>query len=242
MNKFKTAPRVVQAGIVFAFLALITSCSQAVIVKGYDEGGVIYACAVRSIAFIALAYGLLRPSNTVRVIWGTLGGTNLLILLARLYSSFTHSFHYLDAISSASEILIATSAGLLFLSPASAFYSELPFDTPKPEKQEGGSELARASKVGFLITGILIAAWPIISFGAIFIFDAPMRSMTDEVSRYLFAFSIFLYPLIWNLARKKAEALLDDGDASLLKITGLVATPVLIPLLAFLALLAVAPR
>ena len=45
------------------------------------------------------------------------------------------------------------------------------------------------------LLGLLLLPWPIASFTAIFFFDAPIRSMGDEISRCLAAFAIWLYPV-----------------------------------------------
>jgi hypothetical protein len=48
--------------------------------------------------------------------------------------------------------------------------------------------------------GLLLLPWPIASFTAIFFFDAPIRSLGDEISRYLAAFAIWLYPIFYGIA------------------------------------------
>jgi hypothetical protein len=50
------------------------------------------------------------------------------------------------------------------------------------------------------LLGLLFLPWPIASFTAIFFFDAPTRSLGDEISRYLAAFAIWLYPVFYGVA------------------------------------------
>jgi len=50
------------------------------------------------------------------------------------------------------------------------------------------------------LLGLLLLPWPIASFTAIFFFDAPTRSLGDEISRYLAAFAIWLYPVLYGVA------------------------------------------
>jgi hypothetical protein len=50
------------------------------------------------------------------------------------------------------------------------------------------------------LLGLLLLPWPIASFTAIFFFDAPIRSSGDEISRYLAAFAIWLYPVFYGIA------------------------------------------
>jgi hypothetical protein len=45
------------------------------------------------------------------------------------------------------------------------------------------------------LLGLFLLPWPIASFTAVFFFDAPVRSSGDEISRYLAAFAIWLYPI-----------------------------------------------
>jgi MFS family permease len=50
------------------------------------------------------------------------------------------------------------------------------------------------------LLGLLLLPWPIASYAAIFFFDAPIRSLGDEISRYLAAFAIWLYPVFYGIA------------------------------------------
>lgn len=50
----------------------------------------------------------------------------------------------------------------------------------------------------FVVTGLLLPAWPFLSFVAIFIFDAPLRGWADELFRYALAGAIWGYPVFWG--------------------------------------------
>ncbi len=53
---------------------------------------------------------------------------------------------------------------------------------------------------GFILTGLLLLAWPYGIFGTIFIFEAPIRSTLDAGARYSLAGSIVAYPVVWCIA------------------------------------------
>lgn len=50
------------------------------------------------------------------------------------------------------------------------------------------------------LLGLLLLPWPIASFTAIFFFDAPTRSLGDDISRYLAASAIWFYPVLYGVA------------------------------------------
>jgi hypothetical protein len=54
--------------------------------------------------------------------------------------------------------------------------------------------------IGFILTGLLVIAWPMGVFASIFLFDAPIHSDQDEAVRYGAAGSILFYPVIWGVA------------------------------------------
>jgi hypothetical protein len=47
------------------------------------------------------------------------------------------------------------------------------------------------------IFGIPLVAWPLFSYGAIFLFDAPIESNKDELERMLMVYSVWFYPLFY---------------------------------------------
>jgi len=83
------------------------------------------------------------------------------------------------------------------------------------------------------ITGLAFAAVPIASFTAIFFFDAPIRSLGDEISRYLAAFAIWLYPVFYGIALVISVASLRKN-----KSLPVITLPALLPLSPPLCLLA----
>jgi hypothetical protein len=82
------------------------------------------------------------------------------------------------------------------------------------------------------LLGLLLLPWPIASFTAIFFFDAPMRSLGDETSRYLAAFAIWLYPVFYGIALVISLASLRKN-----KSLPVITLPALLPLLSPLCLL-----
>jgi hypothetical protein len=80
--------------------------------------------------------------------------------------------------------------------------------------------------------GLLLLPWPIASFTAIFFFDAPIRSLGDETSRYLAAFAIWLYPVLYGIALLISLASLRKN-----KSLPVITLPALLPLLSPLYLL-----
>jgi hypothetical protein len=83
------------------------------------------------------------------------------------------------------------------------------------------------------LLGSLLLPWPIASFTAIFFFDAPIRSLGDEISRYLAAFAIWLYPFLYGIALVISLAFLRNK-----KSLPVITLPALLPLLSPLYLLA----
>jgi hypothetical protein len=82
------------------------------------------------------------------------------------------------------------------------------------------------------LLGLLLLPWPIASFTAIFFFDAPTRSLGDEISRYLAAFAIWLYPVLYGVALVGSVACLRKK-----KSLPVITLPALLPLLSPLYLL-----
>jgi hypothetical protein len=82
------------------------------------------------------------------------------------------------------------------------------------------------------LLGLLLVPWPIASFMAIFFFDAPIRSLGDETSRYLAAFAIWLYPVFYGIALVISLASFRNN-----KSLPVITLPALLPLLSPLCLL-----
>ena len=58
----------------------------------------------------------------------------------------------------------------------------------------------RKYREGYILAfvfGIGVVLWPILSFGAIFIFDSPIKNRDDELHRCLVAYFIWYYPLTY---------------------------------------------
>jgi hypothetical protein len=51
-----------------------------------------------------------------------------------------------------------------------------------------------------ILFGIGLLLWPFLSFGAIFMFDSPMRNRSDEVNRFTVAYFIWFYPVTYAAA------------------------------------------
>jgi hypothetical protein len=83
------------------------------------------------------------------------------------------------------------------------------------------------------LLGLLLLPWPIASFTAIFLFDAPIRSLGDEISRYLAVFAIWLYPVFYGVA-----LVISLGSLRKKKSLAVITLPALLPLLVPLCLLA----
>lgn len=58
-----------------------------------------------------------------------------------------------------------------------------------------GEQPTSLQKIVIWLMTASLAVWPLASFTSIFLFDAPIRSAVDEVSRLGMAFTIWLYPL-----------------------------------------------
>jgi hypothetical protein len=67
--------------------------------------------------------------------------------------------------------------------------ASLPTEKPRVWRWEGRG-LA-------ILFGVGLILWPFLSFGAIFMFDSPMRSRSDEVNRFTIAYFIWFYPLTY---------------------------------------------
>jgi hypothetical protein len=76
----------------------------------------------------------------------------------------------------------------------------------------------------------LILAWVVCAL-AIFFFDAPIRSLGDEISRYLAAFAVWLYPLLYGIALVISLAFVRKN-----KSLSVITLPALLPLLSPLCL------
>ena len=48
-----------------------------------------------------------------------------------------------------------------------------------------------------ILFGIGVILWPLLAFGAIFIFDSPIQSRSDELNRYTLAYFIWFYPVTY---------------------------------------------
>jgi hypothetical protein len=51
-----------------------------------------------------------------------------------------------------------------------------------------------------IVFGIGVLAWPLASYGAIFMFDASIRGRVDEWERYTFAYLTWFYPALFAAA------------------------------------------
>jgi hypothetical protein len=56
------------------------------------------------------------------------------------------------------------------------------------------------AKVSALIFGCGLILWPFLSFGAIFVFDSPIRSQSDELRRHTIVYLTWFYPLLYGAA------------------------------------------
>jgi hypothetical protein len=83
------------------------------------------------------------------------------------------------------------------------------------------------------ITRLAFAVVALASFTAIFLFDAPIRSSSDEISRYLAVFAIWLYPVFYGIALVRSLASLRKK-----KSLPVITLPALLPLLSPLCLIA----
>ena len=54
-------------------------------------------------------------------------------------------------------------------------------------------------KVAAAIFGLGLLAWPMFSYGAIFVFDSPIGSRRDELQRYAFVYLTWGYPVLFAL-------------------------------------------
>lgn len=50
------------------------------------------------------------------------------------------------------------------------------------------------------VFGLGVLAWPLFSYGAIFMFDSPIENRTDELLRYTFAYVTWFYPALFAAA------------------------------------------
>lgn len=50
------------------------------------------------------------------------------------------------------------------------------------------------------VSGLGMLAWPLFSFGAIFMFDSPIKSQTDQLQRYAFVCLTWSYPVLFAAA------------------------------------------
>jgi len=70
--------------------------------------------------------------------------------------------------------------------------SGLPTNKPRVWRWEG------ITLAGLFGVGLVL--WPLLAFGAIFIFDSPLQNRSDEVSRYTVAYFIWFYPVTYAAA------------------------------------------
>ncbi len=52
-------------------------------------------------------------------------------------------------------------------------------------------------KLAAVIFALGLLAWPFLCFGAIFVFDSPIRSRVDELQRYAFLYLTLAYPVLY---------------------------------------------
>ncbi len=62
-----------------------------------------------------------------------------------------------------------------------------------------GSVLPLEGKILGRLFGVGLVLWLFLSFGAIFIFDSPIQSRSDEIGRYTVAFFIWSSPITCGL-------------------------------------------
>lgn len=70
--------------------------------------------------------------------------------------------------------------------------SGLPADKPRVWRWEG------ITLAGLFGVGLVL--WPLLAFGAIFMFDSPLQNRSDEVSRYTVAYFIWFYLVTYAVA------------------------------------------
>ena len=51
-----------------------------------------------------------------------------------------------------------------------------------------------------IVFGLGVVAWPLFSYGAIFVFDSPVECRADEVRRYAFVYLTWFYPVLFGIA------------------------------------------
>jgi hypothetical protein len=51
-----------------------------------------------------------------------------------------------------------------------------------------------------IVFGLGVLAWPMLSFGAIFLFDSPIKNHADELQRYTLAGVTWFYPALYAAA------------------------------------------
>ena len=82
------------------------------------------------------------------------------------------------------------------------------------------------------LLALLLLPWPMASFMAIFFFDSPIHNLGDEISRYLAAVAIWLYPVFYGIAVAVSLASLRKEKSLLV-----IGLPALLPLLSPLCLI-----
>lgn len=79
--------------------------------------------------------------------------------------------------------------------------SQLASKSEFPWQSERNARLIKSAVIIlFVLSGLLLFAWPIASFVALFIFDAPIKGLMDALIRYTIVFAIWLYPVFWSTA------------------------------------------
>src|SRR6266704_2200822 len=65
---------------------------------------------------------------------------------------------------------------------------------------EAPDSLPRETKVLAIVFGCGLLLWPFLSFAAVFVFDAPIRSQSDKLQRYTIAYLTWFYPFLYGAA------------------------------------------
>lgn len=105
-------------------------------------------------------------------------------------------------------------------------------ETPGEPPLVGAGRLEAARTVGtgvFVVTGLLLLAWPVAAFVGIFVFDAPIRGAADALLRYSMVGAIWGYPAFWGVGLGLFRRALKD-----LRPGPAVWLPMLLPLLPIL--------
>jgi hypothetical protein len=63
-----------------------------------------------------------------------------------------------------------------------------------------GDGIRKMVLFGYVLSGLVIFVWPILSFLAVFLGDAPSRSRLMQLATGVTMLSIFVYPATWGLS------------------------------------------